>query len=225
MADAGPRWRAPLVIVGVTCAVVAALVIVFGGGEAGGPKGAASSSGTVAQAPSAQPPFGGLRSAAPGVATVASASTTVAAKSTVVWPEPSVPIPYKASRDPNFGDPFESDAGLPSDVRVLTTVGAFRLGVTNRSKVRDERAVTAVLRELGGEIDALDRGRSDSYERRVVEYQAVYERYRSKLKPVMDGEFALKGNGWTDTERLELPPAAASASAVNGQPAGSGRAP
>lgn len=123
----------------------------------------------------------------------------------VVWPEP-LPIPgERAVTNPNFGDPFDGEGGGPKDVRVLATVGAFRLGVTNDSKVRDEATVTAVLKELGAEIDAQDRGRTESYERRVMEYQSTFDRYRAKLKPAMDGSFAVKGNGWSDTEMIVIP--------------------
>lgn len=122
-----------------------------------------------------------------------------------LWPEPD-PIPgVRATHDPNFGDPFESKERRPGDVRELTRVGAFRLGVTIESAVRDERAVIAVLNQLGAEIDALDRGRTDDYERRIMEYQSIIQSYRAKLSPYMDGAFAMKGNGWTDTERL-VPP-------------------
>lgn len=225
MGDVSARWRAPLAIVGAVCLVVGVLVLVLAGGEARapGPSGASAVSAARPTPPPTSPIGAGGGSGAASPRGAAASSPTAAGS--VVWPEPSVPIPYKATKDPSFGDPFESDAGLPSDVRVLATVGAFRLGVTNESKVRDERAVAGVLRDLGGEIDALDRGRTDSYERRVVEYQAVYERYRPKLAPFMDGAFALKGNGWTDTERLEPPPAASSASATARASAGVGHAP
>lgn len=142
---------------------------------------------------------------APTQVAAAAPSATQKASSTTVWPEP-LPIPgIKAVHDPSFGDPFDGDGGGPSDVRVLTKVGEFRLGVTNDSKVLNEAATIAVLNELGAEIDKLDHGRTESYERRVVEYQSILNGYRAKLKPYMEGSFALKGNGWSDTERIIAP--------------------
>jgi hypothetical protein len=90
---------------------------------------------------------------------------------------------------------------------VLTQVGAFRLGVTNDTKIRDERATVAILQELGTEIDRRDQGRDDGFEKRILEYQEVFDRYRDRLRPHMDGSFALKGNGWSDTEPLSRPAA------------------
>ena len=141
-------------------------------------------------------------SAAPAAPAAPSAKPRASANA---WPEP-LPVPgVRAVTDPNFGDPFDGDGG-PGAVRVLTTVGAFRLGVTKESMVRDEPATAAVLKELGAEIDAIDQGRTDSYEKRVVEYQSILDRYRARLRPLMEGSFALKGNGWSDTERVLAPP-------------------
>ncbi|MBI2395290.1 MAG: hypothetical protein HYV09_37320 [Deltaproteobacteria bacterium] len=200
------RWRVAIGMVVAASAAVLVLVIFVG------PAPSVTSDPNAKASAAASTP--GATTAAPVVAQAPLAAATTAAKATTtsVWPDPPAKLPgEKATWDESYGDPFESDAGRPSDVRELVRVGAFRLGVTNDSKVKDHGAVVAVLKELGTEIDTLDRGRTDSFEKRVVEYQSVYDRYRPKLAPHMEGSFALKGNGWTDTERLEHPRADAGA--------------
>lgn len=202
-----PERTLVIVLGGLSALVIAGgvLLSVFDGNTPRAPRPdvAAATVAPVAPAPKAP------TMAPPQASVVTSASPKAPA---VVWPEP-LPIPgVRAVSNPSFGDPFDGEGGGPKDVRVLATVGAFRLGVTNDSKVRDEATVTAVLKELGAEIDAQDKGRSESYERRVMEYQSTFDRYRAKLKPAMDGSFAVKGNGWSDTE-LVVVPARAGASA------------
>lgn len=202
------RWRVAIFMIAAASAAVLLLMVFVGPArtvtfdatvDAKSPVAASTvAAGTAAPTVAPAPP-----------STVAAATT---ATTTSVWPDPPAKLPgEKATWDPSYGDPFESDAGRPSDVRELVRVGAFRLGVTNDSKIKDHGAVVAVLKELGTEIDTLDRGRTDSFEKRVVEYQSIYDRYRPKLAPHMEGSFALKGNGWTDTERLEHPRADAGA--------------
>ncbi len=195
------RWKIAIVMVGGLVAAIAALVIAI--------RPATTTPVRAAEAPviSSTPAASSMSFASPTISGTAAAPkpSTAAANA---WPTPKPIQGLSATWDPHFGDPFESDAGLPSDVRELVRVGEFRLGVTNDSKVKNEGAVIAVLTDLGREIDKLDRGRTESFEARVVEYQEIYDRYRPKLAPHMEGSFALKGNGWTDTERLDKPPSA-----------------
>lgn len=206
----GQRQRTVAIVLGalaVFAAGVAVVIEVLDRSE-GRPTTSSVTAPSRAPAPpsSTAPVAATAASPAPWPAASVVASAQAQAAPSVLWPEPEAPPPPAVSADSKLGDPFDSDAGRPHDVRELVRVGAIRLGVTNDSKVRNERAVTAVLTELGGEIDALERGRSDSFERRIMDYQSIFDRYRAKLAPHMDGSFAAKGqDGWTDTERLDAP--------------------
>ena len=197
-----PSERAPLIVLGAFSAL-----IILGGLAAAllVKKPAPSTPERDTSAKATEAPVVVPSPAVPPPRPAPSAAPSAAKAASNVWPEP-LPIPgVRAITNPNFGDPFDGDGNGPKDVRVLATVGAFRVGVTNDSKVRDEAATVAVLKELGAEIDEKDRERTDSYERRVIEYQSIFDRYRDRLKPVMDGSFAVKGNGWSDTEQVVHP--------------------
>jgi hypothetical protein len=96
----------------------------------------------------------------------------------------------------NYGDSFESWDGKPSEVRTVVTVGHIRLGVTRVSNVRDEKKVAAILEELGGELDNRERGRTDSFEARAIEYGPLLDQYGARLHDVMDGDFAFHADSW-----------------------------
>lgn len=196
------RWRVAIVLVGSACALIAVAILTLGGQRAPVAPNAAVASSSPRVTPSAPPPMPASVTAPAALAP----SPSVSASTTSSWPKPE-PIPgVTATWDPSFGDPFESKAGRPSDVREIVRVGGIRLGVTNASKVKNEQALAAVLRELGAEIDAKDHGRTDDAERRMLDYHPIYERYRAKLEPHLDGAFALKGyGGWTDTEPVRWP--------------------
>jgi hypothetical protein len=217
MGDEAARWRLPIYLAGGSLAAIALVIGVFGRAGTAPPaparpaESAASVSASTSRAELRVP-------AASARIDVAPSAPASAASTANVWPEPPK-HDVVATWSKDFGDPFEGDGGHKGDVRELLQVGAFRLGVTVESKLRDERQVRATLRELGEEIDRLDRGRTDGYERRVSEYEPVLERYRDKLKGSMDGSFALKGNGWLETMPMNAPGPAASASAnVGGAP-------
>jgi hypothetical protein len=151
----------------------------------------------------ATPPVTSLTANAASALSVASSSRKKTEAE--LWPEPLPNPAIRVSRDPSEGDPFESKQQRPSDVRELARVGGVRLGVTYASKLKDEVAVTAVLKEMGAEIDKAEQGRTDSYEARVVDYQKIFDRYRGRLAPIMEGSFATKSGDWTDTEPLVRP--------------------
>lgn len=195
------RWRVAIVLVGSVCALIAIAVIALAPTRSAAPAAA-----SVATTTSAPPPPLTVASAASAAKPSSTTIPSAKASASSAFPVPEKIDGITATFDPSFGDPFESKAGRPGDVRELVRVGDVRLGVTNASKVKDERALVGVLRELGAEIDAKDRGRKDDIERRMLDYQPIYEKYRSKLEPYLDGAFALKGHdGWTDTEPVRWP--------------------
>jgi hypothetical protein len=110
-------------------------------------------------------------------------------------PDPITPLERKAPAG-NYGDSFESWDGRPSEVRTLVTVGRIRLGVTRVSKVRDEKRVTALLEELGQELDQREQRRSDSFEARAIAYGPMLDQYGARLRDVMDGDFAFHAGSW-----------------------------
>lgn len=202
------RWRTAFLLVAAFLSVDLLLVVVFSlasDRRPAAPEPPAARAEVLA-APSARPglPPGALSAPPPAPPPRPPASAS-AAPARALWPEPKPIEGVSAVWDPSHGDPFESDAGLPRDVRVLVRVGAFRVGITNDSRMLDEKATLAILGELGAEIDQKDRDRTDAFEQRIVEYQEIFQKYRGRLAPHMTGSFALKGNGWSDTEPLTLP--------------------
>ncbi len=199
MAEASSRWRLPVTLFGGVLALIGGLVLAFGARDGGATAPTAatetsSSATATAGAPSATPATVRPRIFAPTAGPSAPhAGATVAALT--AWPTPPT---LADQRDPVESDPFESRARRPQDVRELVRVGDVRLGVTYDSKVRDEKAVVEVLRELGAELDQKERGRTDSFERRAVDYQPMLLKYGARLAPLMDGAFAFKGAGWSE---------------------------
>lgn len=204
MNNAWQRWRIPILFLAAQIAIIAVMYLLLGRSKS---RRSLDVVGRTSPRTNAGRVEATTKTVGGAVITDIPPSTATAPKTpaSVLWPEPEPIKGVGWTSDPNFGDPFESDGGRPGDVRVLTRVGAFRLGVTVESKVRNERAVKALLGQLGAELDDKDRGREDSYERRVVEYQEIVSKYRPRLKPYMDGAFAMKGNGWSLTERVILP--------------------
>src|SRR5262245_54916774 len=128
MGDFWARWRVAILLVGGVSLVILVSILAFGGASPRiAPKSdplvvATAAHATIATPGSVTP---APESAAPSAAPLAAATTASP------WKK-AEPIPgAKATWDTNFGDPFESDAGNPGDVRTLVTVGAFRLGVTH----------------------------------------------------------------------------------------------
>ncbi len=203
-----PSFRTPVLLVVIFTAAtgVFAFWMTRGGGLGAGSSGEQAStkgSAVLAAQPAATTPSA-VSPSAPSVGAVASGSARKKSEAEL-WPEPLPNPAIRVSRDPSEGDPFESKQQRPTDVRVLAQVGGVRLGVTYASKLKDEVAVTAVLKEMGAEIDKAEQGRTDGYEARVVEYQKIFDRYRGRLAPIMDGSFATKSGDWTDTEPIVHP--------------------
>jgi hypothetical protein len=194
-----------LVVIFTAATGVFAFWMTRGGSER--PRPASAQGTTAAQPVAAAQPTAIAAGALSTRASSPSAAASTSRKKTEaeLWPEPLPNPAIRVSRDPSEGDPFESKQQRPSDVRELARVGGVRLGVTYASKVKDEVAVTAVLKEMGAEIDKAEQGRTDSYEARVVEYQKIFDRYRGRLAPIMEGSFATKSGDWTDTEPLVHP--------------------
>ena len=194
-----------LVVIFTAATGVFAFWMTRGGAER--PRSASEQGPTAAQSVIAAQPTATATAAVSMRAAAQSAVASISRKKTEaeLWPEPLPNPAIRVSRDPSEGDPFESKQQRPSDVRELARVGGVRLGVTYASKVKDEVAVTAVLKEMGAEIDKAEQGRTDSYEARVVEYQKIFDRYRGRLAPIMEGSFATKSGDWTDTEPLVHP--------------------
>ena len=207
MASSSPsRWRGPVALVAAFVVLDLAVILLVTWPSTKSEK-VKSDLVPPSSAPASPVPATSRPRASPLRAALSAGGHPVAPRSPVAWPQARPIQGVRATWDEQYGDPFESDAGAPRDIRVLTQVGAFRLGVTNDTKIRDERATVAILQELGTEIDRRDQGRNDGFEKRILEYQEVFDRYRDRLRPHMDGSFALKGNGWSDTEPLSRPAA------------------
>lgn len=110
----------------------------------------------------------------------------------------SDPDPMPAVRNPiasGSRDPFDpGDSGRR--VRLMASHGAIRVGVSTTAEVRDEAQVTAIMEEMATELDRSESGRTDSFETRAHEYQALLDRYGQRLGQYMTGDFAFHGTDW-----------------------------
>jgi hypothetical protein len=153
---------------------------------------------------------------APGVST-ATTTTSVAitaAASTIATaapPKPSATIAdvfdpelddswkrIKPGDPPAPGDPFEEPDVELTMAKLLARVGHIRVGYLRKgAAIKDETAVTNILKRAGLEIDALDRNRDDQPHKRMPEYEKVLAKYRDELKRYMQGSVMIAGLGWS----------------------------
>jgi hypothetical protein len=99
---------------------------------------------------------------------------------------------------PAPGDPFEDPDAKVQRAKLLSRIGVIRVGILNRdAAVRDEAAVTSILRRAAVEIERLDRDRRDPPHQRFPGYEAVMAKYRAELAQHMTGTAMIGGLGWT----------------------------
>jgi hypothetical protein len=104
----------------------------------------------------------------------------------------------KPGDPPAPGDPFEEPDVAETMAKLLARVGRIRVGYLRKgATIKDETAVTNILKRAALEIDAIDRDRQDQPHRRMPEYEKLLSKYREELQRYMQGSVMIAGLGWS----------------------------
>jgi hypothetical protein len=180
-----------LVAIAIGVAAVAALLLVIRDEpRIASPIASASTpTAVVVPAPAVPPAFSPSSSAKPIVVAVVDAF------------DPEIDDSWKLLKPgdpPQPGDPFEDPEAGVQMAKLLARVGRIRVGYLHKgAAIKDEAAVTNILKRVGLEVDELDRHRQDQPHKRVAEYEKVFAKYRDELKPYMQGSAMIAGLGWS----------------------------
>ncbi len=132
-------------------------------------------------------------------APVAPAASAKASDLAYVEPEDETAWKKLKPGDLMEGDVFEPDLGEPAKARKLRTIGTIAVGVMNGATVPDEHALAAALVKVGAELDAFDRDSSVSPLKRLTDHQAILEKHRATLRPLVTGRVVFRGLGYVLT--------------------------